>query len=160
MSAYHFSLKFWFSTLFRKSLMLIISVPYFWLFCYLIQNIYCLQHFPLSHQSTFALKLIFTKFYTGASYPRDSSKFQTDTGYPRDSSKLYLGASHQRDSSKLYLRAGYSRNFNSAAVPCRSHQKRLSPVTGAAFPAGACTPISCQSLQLASRAKVRDCYVR
>ena len=103
--------------------MLIIIVPYFRLFCYLIQNIYCLQHFPLSHQSTFALKLIFTKCYTGASYPRDSSKFQTDAGYPRNSSKFYLGASHQRDSSKLYLRAGYSRNFNSAAVPCRNHQK-------------------------------------
>ena len=47
----------------------------------------------------------------------------------------------------------------SAAVPCWNHQKRLSPVTGASFPAPGRAPISCQSLRLASRAKVRDCYV-
>ena len=81
-------------------------------------------------------KLIVAKFYTG-------------TGYQRDSSMFYLGASYQRDSSIFYLGASYQRNFNSAAIPCRNHQKRLSPVTGAAFPAPGRAPISCQSLRLA-----------
>ena len=81
-------------------------------------------------------KLIFVELYPGARYQRDSSKF-------------YSGASYQRDSSKFYLGASYQRNFNSAAVPCRNHQKRLSPVTGAAFPASVRAPISCQSLRLA-----------
>ena len=88
--------------------------------------------------------------------PQSSTFEQVISG---TSSKFYLGASYQRDSSKFYLGASYQRNFNSAAVSCRNHQKRLSPVTGAAFPASVRAPISCQSLQLASRAKVRDCYV-
>ena len=90
-----------------------------------------------------------SKFYSGTSYQRDSSKFYSGTSYQRDSSKFYSGTSYQRDSSKFYLGASYQRNFNSAAVPCRNHQKRLSPVTGAAFPAPGRAPISCQSLQLA-----------
>ena len=123
----------------------------------------------------FFCKLIFAKFYTGASCQWDSSKFQSGTGYQRDSSRFYagtdyqrdsskfqLGASYQRDSSRFYSGASfrwdsskfypstsYQRSFNSAAVPCRNHQKRLSPVTGASFPAPGRAPISCQSLRLA-----------
>ena len=37
----------------------------------------------------------------------------------------------------------------SAAVPCWNHQKRLSPVTGAAFPAPGRALINRQSLRLA-----------
>ena len=88
-------------------------------------------------------------FYLGANYQRDSSMFYLGANYQRDSSIFYLGASYQRDSSIFYLGANYQRNFNSAAIPCRNHQKRLSPVTGAAFPAPGRAPISCQSLQLA-----------
>ena len=39
--------------------------------------------------------------------------------------------------------------MHSTTVPCQNHQKRLSPVTGAAFPASVRAPISCQSLRLA-----------
>ena len=130
-------------------------------------------------------RYIIAKFYSGASYQRDSSKSYSGAGYQRDSSKSYSGASYhwasskfqigasfwrdsskfyaatsfRRDSSKFYSDTSYQRNFNSAAVPCRNQQERLSPVTGAAFPAPGRAPISCQSLRLASRAKVRDCYV-
>ena len=117
-------------------------------------------------------RYIIAKFYTGASYQRNFSKFQLGASYHwasskfqigasfwRDSSKFYAATSFRRDSSKFYSDTSYQRNFNSAAVPCRNQQERLSPVTGAAFPAPGRAPISCQSLRLASRAKVRDCYV-
>ena len=91
----------------------------------------------------------FSKFQIGASYHWSSSKFQIGASFWRDSSKFYAATSFRRDSSKFYSDTSYQRNFNSAAVPCRNHQKRLSPVTGAAFPAPGRAPISCQSLQLA-----------
>ena len=91
--------------------------------------------------------------------PPDSTLVQVFDGIPQsptlvqvisgDSSKFYLDTGYQWDSSKFYSDTSYQRNFNSAAVPCRNHQKRLSPVTGAAFPASVRAPISCQSLRLA-----------
>ena len=64
--------------------------------------------------------------------------------------KFYTGAGYQRDSSKFYSETSFSRGLPfSAAIPCRNQQERLSPVTGAAFPAPGRAPISCQSLQLA-----------
>ena len=61
--------------------------------------------------SSITRKLKFAKFYTGASYHRDSTKFQSDTSYHRDSTKFQSGASYQLNSSKLYSETSFSRGL-------------------------------------------------
>ena len=79
--------------------------------------------------------------------PRSSTLVQIFGGIPRSSTLVRVFSGIFLSSSLVRVISGTSipRQF----VPCRNYQKRLSPVTGAAFPAGACTPISCQSLRLA-----------
>ena len=76
-------------------------------------------------------------FYPGTSFSWDCTKLKSGILYQRAHSKFCLGAGYQRDSSFL-------RQF-SAGI----NRERLSPVTGAAFPASVRAPISCQSLRLA-----------
>ena len=73
-------------------------------------------------------------FYPDTSFSWDCTKLKSGILYQRAHSKFCLGAGYQRDSSFL-------RQF-SAGI----NRERLSPVTGAAFPASVRAPISCQSL--------------
>ena len=88
--------------------------------------------------------------------PSSSNLAQVISGIPSSSNLAQVISGIPRSSNLVQAISGTS---ISAAVPCWNHQKRLSPVTGASFPAPGRAPISCQSLRLASRAKVRDCYV-
>ena len=88
--------------------------------------------------------------------PQNSSLVQIISGIPRSSNLVQVISGIPQSPTLVQIIRGTS---ISASVPCRNQQERLSPVTDASFPAPGRAPISCQSLRLASRAKVRDCYV-
>ena len=71
---------------------------------------------------------------------------QVISGIPRSSTLVQVISGIPPSSTLVQVISGTS---ISAAVSCRNQQERLSPVTGASFPAPGRAPISCQSLRLA-----------
>ena len=91
--------------------------------------------------------------------PRSSNLVQVISGIPQSSSPVQIISGIPRSSNLVQVISGIPQSPTlvqiisgtsiSAAVPCRNQQERLSPVTGASFPASVRAPISCQSLRLA-----------